>query len=469
MDKRHEKGSQRNTRRQMLRMAALGGGAIVLNACGGLPGLAPTATPIVFEAPGSSTAEQPTIAAPPADPQQVAATAPPVVGESKLELRLDFWIPAARAAVEDFERQNSDIKVVFAAGDFDQIQRTAAATLANPDSAADLCAISDAWFGAFIAANGLLDLNDPPFDANTLADQFVAPIWQQANIQGRQLAIPWLAYPTGMFYRADVLKKAGFDAEPQALTQQLKRWDDLIDLGVALKKKQDDLILLADAPEVFWTAVAQAGNLIKDNQVLIEELAIRPAELALRARTEGIDANLQQNNTALADFRAGRIISIIGGLQFAQFIGEQFGQATPEWRFISPPEGSGSTGSVYLGIPQASKHKEEAWALIKHLSASIDGQNVALKAGSGLPVFTQAWLDPIYEQTTPLFGDQKLLKIGNELSQQLKPSTFSPYDRDLREVLETELFQILFAKKDPAKAMQDAEKAMIRKGEGLRA
>jgi ABC-type glycerol-3-phosphate transport system substrate-binding protein len=473
IDTPHTLYTQVRTRRQLLRMVALGVGAAALSACGGLPGLAPTATPIIF---GVPTTPEPAATPAPGAPENtpvtpdVVPTAPAVVGNAKIELRLDYWDSSVRPAVELFEGQNPDIKVILPINELNEIQRGNHGTLMLEDSAPDICAIGRDWLGEYIATDGLLDLGAPPYEAARLKSDFVAPLWQNGEVEGRQYALPWLSVPSAIAYRADVLKAAGFESEPEALQQQLQRWDDFLDLGVALKAKRSDTMLVSDAADLFWTALSQSTRgMVESGQALIEEHATRPGELAMRARSEGVDGNLQQNEVAFAEIRQGKIVSLFVGPWFDQFITREAADTVGSWRLMALPEGSGSFGAVFLAIPALSRHKEEAWALLQFLTATDQAQNAALKTGAGFPVYTSAWDDPFYDQPSATYGEQRALQLWTQLAQQSAAAPISAYDRVAREVIEVELFQILFSQKDPAKAMQDAEKALMRKVEGLRA
>lgn len=130
-----------------------------------------------------------------------------------------FWAMGREAEVvgeliEDFERENPDIRV-----DLQQIPWTAAheklLTAFAADGLPDICQLGNTWIPEF-AALGTLEPLQPYVDASKVVDpkDYFPGIWDTNVIDGRLLGVPWYVDTRLLFYRKDILAKAGFDHPP---------------------------------------------------------------------------------------------------------------------------------------------------------------------------------------------------------------------------------------------------------------
>lgn len=131
------------------------------------------------------------------------------------------------AWAEEYNKSNADnIKVEVVGSKKDDAILTAIASGTTPDIFMGYWNTTSTW-----AANGaLLDLtdyinNDANFDKADFADVG----WEQATFNDRIYGVPFIMNTTLLYYRADLLKEAGYNEPPKTL-------DELKKMAVALTK-----------------------------------------------------------------------------------------------------------------------------------------------------------------------------------------------------------------------------------------
>jgi len=86
------------------------------------------------------------------------------------------------------------------------------------DVTPDICQLGNTWIPEFAALNAL-----EPLDARVAASKVIAPddyfggIWSTNRVGGTLYGVPWYVDTRILFYRRDLLARAGFDAPPRSL------------------------------------------------------------------------------------------------------------------------------------------------------------------------------------------------------------------------------------------------------------
>ena len=77
-------------------------------------------------------------------------------------------------------------------------------------------------------------------------------------------------------------------------------------------------------------------------------------------------------------------------------------------------------GGSFLVIPEQSKNKAAAWAFVKYMLATKEGQNDIFQAVDYFPAYTPAYEDAsIYDATDDYFSGQQTKKLWAELAKEL--------------------------------------------------
>jgi len=431
----------RISRRTFLRTAATAVGGLVLASCGG----------------GSGSGAGQGAAAPPS-----ASSSP---GQANIVAW--YWDDSLQLAVDAFHKQQDKIRVTFVKTGYDDTHKKFLTSLVARTGAPDVCALEIGYVGAFAGRGGLLNLSQPPFNADQFKDSMVAYKWAQGSSpDGSLMAMPWDIGPGGLWYRADILGAAGFETDPEQMRQRIKTWDDWLQLGEDLKKKNPNTSLFADAfSDVFMPMVEQQGHgWFNGNKVVVVEKGTKPAQRATEARKRGIDGNIDWWG---AEWNAGMKRDAIAGMGIACW--EQTGltrdqpQTVGQWRVIPAPEGGYNSGGSFLAIPQQSTNQAAAWEFVKFVCCTPAGQNTIFKAAGIFPAYKPAWNDPVYDQPVDFFGGQRAYRLWTEIAQTVPANAVNPNDRQASDIVANELTKVEKQGKDPAQAMRDAEDTILKR------
>ncbi|MDH5829961.1 sugar ABC transporter substrate-binding protein [Luteimonas sp. M1R5S18] len=131
-----------------------------------------------------------------------------------------FWAMGREAEVvaellDDFEREHPGIRV-----DLQQVPWTAAheklLTAFAADGLPDVCQLGNTWIAEF-AALDTLEPVQARVDASDVIDQadYFPGIWATNVVDGTLVGVPWYVDTRLLFYRKDLLARAGVDALPQ--------------------------------------------------------------------------------------------------------------------------------------------------------------------------------------------------------------------------------------------------------------
>ncbi|HZX90798.1 MAG TPA: extracellular solute-binding protein, partial [Rudaea sp.] len=181
---------------------------------------------------------------------------------------LKFWTIGREGEVvaqllPEFERAHPGVHVQV-----QQIPLTAAheklLTAFAGDALPDICQLGNTWIPEF-AALGALEPLQPFVDGSTVvrSDDYFAGIWDTNVIDGRLYGVPWYVDTRLLFYRTDLLAKAGFDHAP-------RDWDEWHRAMLAIKAaggadKYAIFLPLNEFEPLLGLALQQPDPLLRDN------------------------------------------------------------------------------------------------------------------------------------------------------------------------------------------------------------
>lgn len=152
------------------------------------------------------------------------------------EVQITYWqydyatrIDAMNQLIEQFEAQNPDIDVVMETFPYDAYQQQVAASL-PAGQGPDVIQLFYGWLPAWQRAGYVEPLPEEHFDPASLDEQFV-PMVQAAKIGGEYYGLPTAVRSLALFYNADMLREAGYDAPPTT-------WDEFLEIAKALTEKR---------------------------------------------------------------------------------------------------------------------------------------------------------------------------------------------------------------------------------------
>ncbi len=333
---------------------------------------------------------------------------------------LRFWAMGREGEVveeliHDFEREQPGIRV-----DVQQIPWSAAheklLTAHVGGSSPDLAQLGNTWIPEFAALNALHPLDAYLDRPNTLKPtDFFAGAWDGNVVDGRTLGIPWYVDTRVLFYRTDLLAKAGWDSMPTtwpewrramegikrvvgpdryAIFLPLNEWDPAMILGLQSGSsilREGDTRGAFSGPE-FRRAFDFYVGLFRDR-------------LAPPLSNNEI-ANMYQ------EFERGYFaMTITGPWNLGEFRRRLSPDAQSRWCTapLPGPDGPGLSmaGGSSLVMFKRTRHPEEVWRLITFLSRP-EQQVRFYRLTGDLPPRAEAWRDPalVEDPCTRAFGEQ---------------------------------------------------------------
>jgi multiple sugar transport system substrate-binding protein len=269
------------------------------------------------------------------------------------------------------------------------------------DAVPDLCQLGNTWIPEFVAL-GALEPLQPFVDASSVvrSDDYFAGIWDTNVIEGRLFGVPWYVDTRLLFYRTDLLAKAGFDHAP-------RDWDEWRRAMIALKAdagkdKYSIFLPLNEFEPLLGLALQQPDPLLRDNGTRgnFESAGFRRA-FAFYVEMFRDDwappmSNMQISNV-WDEFARGFFTFYITG---PWNIGE-FKRRVPEiagrWNTAPLPgfegHGGGAAGGSSFAIFHSSKNKQVAWQLAEFLAA-VEQQRKFYELTGDLPPRRSVWNFP---------------------------------------------------------------------------
>jgi len=340
-------------------------------------------------------------------------------GETTTVLR--FWAmgregEVVQELVRDFERQNPGIRV-----DVQQIPWSAAhekiLTAFVGRATPDLAQLGNTWVAELVALRALEPLDARVAASDSLgAENYFRGIWDTNLIEGTLYGIPWYVDTRILFYRRDLLNRAGYPEVPST-------WDGWRAAMKAVKEEvgpENYAILL---PVNEWTqpvifGLQEGSPLLVDNDTRGDFSGPefrRAFSFFLDLFHEGLAPPLANNEVAnvYQEFAGGYFSMYITG---PWNLGEFRDRLPPElqdaWDTapLPGPDGPGVSlaGGSSLVVFRRSSHSEAAWKLIEFLSRPQEQVRFYELSGD-LPARQEAWEDPA------LAGDPKVQAFRDQL------------------------------------------------------
>src|SRR4051812_38930638 len=139
---------------------------------------------------------------------------------------------SAKIVIETWAAAHPDVEVRLTTRAFDDHHTAMTTAIATGANLPDVMAVDMDYLGKFTQAGGLEDLDAPPYEARALAPRLARfTLGPATGLGGRLRALPADIGPGALFYRADLLARAGLVEED--LTRD---WASYVAAGVKLKQ-----------------------------------------------------------------------------------------------------------------------------------------------------------------------------------------------------------------------------------------
>ncbi len=319
---------------------------------------------------------------------------------------VEFWVMGREGEVvaqllPGFEQRNPDIHVRL-----QQLPWTAAheklLTAFAGETLPDLCQLGNTWIPEFAALGALADL-DPRLAASRVIarEDYFPGIWDTNVIGGRLKGIPWYVDTRLLFYRTDLLRRAGIEQAPRT-------WAEWARAMAAVKRVvgPDAYAVLLPINE-FEPLLALA---LQQNDPLLREdgrwgnftspgfrHALEFYADMFRQGWAPLVGAAQISNVWTEFGRGFFSFYISGPWNIEEFKRRLTPDRQGEWMTAPLPgpngPGASTAGGASFVVFRSARHADAAWRLIEYLSRP-DVQVRFHELSGNLPARRTAWQDP---------------------------------------------------------------------------
>jgi multiple sugar transport system substrate-binding protein len=363
------------------------------------------------------------------------------------------------AFAKEFEAANPGVKIKVTALPWDAAHNKYQTAIAG-GTAPDVAQMGTTWMGDFADAF-------VPTPTSIDTSGFFPPMVNSTVVGGTAYGVPWSGDTRVVYYRKDLLAKAGYTTFPTT-------WADFKALAKAMQTKAGakwGVALPVGGADAFqsmlfipWSGGAELINKDQTKWTLDTPAWVDAMNYYKSFFTDGI-ANPNPNTGAGAQeaaFVDGSIPMFVAGPSGINSIGAAGGPGFKDkWAVAMVPKDKSATsfiGGSNLVVFKDSKNQDAAWKFIQWLSQP-DVQIRWFKAATDLPSVQSAWKDPA------LAGDPYLSVIGEQLKSGNSPPQVPTWTQ-VSAAADTVLEQIVKAGANPAKAMKSLQSTADSLGTG---
>jgi multiple sugar transport system substrate-binding protein len=327
--------------------------------------------------------------------------------ESNKETVIDFWGLGSegefvKQLIPKFEAENPGIRVKVQMVPWTAAQEKLISAFAS-NNLPDAFQLGNTWVPQFTQLEAIIDLTEWSLKSNVInREKYFEGIWDTNVIDSLVYGIPWYIDTRILYYRTDVLEKAGFNSPP-------KTWDELYLISKRIKEANKNIERYSIyIPTNEWANFIifglQNGAKILKNNNTYGNFSSREFTDAFTYLTNFYKENLtplgvsQVTNVYQAFAEEYFSMYISGPWHISEFKKWMTGNLKDKWMTAALPGPNKNTRGVSLAggsslvISKRSKHKEETWKLIEFLSKP-ETQIEFYYLVNDLPAVKEAWKD----------------------------------------------------------------------------
>jgi cellobiose transport system substrate-binding protein len=319
-------------------------------------------------------------------------------------------------------------------------------------------------------ADKFVNLND--LGAGSLKSTFFPWKWQAAtSSDGATIGLGTDTGPLAICYRTDLFKKAGLPTDPETVGQQWSTWQGYLDVGKQYMQNAPAKTAFMDSASGMFNAIIgqsptqyydQSGNPIYETNPAVKNAW----NLAMQAVANHETAALKQFDPSWNEgFANGAFATIACPAWMIGYIKGQAGDSgSGKWDVARIPGDGGNWGGSYLAIPASSQHQQQAYDLIKWLTAPAQQVEMWTKA-QHFPSSSTASAEPaVADATDPYFSNAPIGEVFKTSADNLPVVTLGPKDGLIKDTFSNGILRVEQQGQSPdtawAKTMDDIKSAI---------
>jgi multiple sugar transport system substrate-binding protein len=377
---------------------------------------------------------------------------------------------ALQKLIDKFNKQNKDIKVTWrnmpadTGQYFDQLRTQFQAQ----DGSLTLIGGDVVWPAQFAANSYIIDLSDR--FTESMRSKFLEGPVASNTYQGKVYGVPWYTDAGMLYYRKDLLEKAGISGPP-------KTWDELKEQ--AQKVMQDEgtkFGFVFQGAEYEGGTVnglefinSYGGQVLDPNDaskvVIDSPESVAGLETEYSMVTDGVSPQAVSTYTepeSEAAFLNGNAVFCRNWpYMYALATDPEISAIKPEMIDIAPlPAGDGGESvsglggwNFFINAFAEQEAQDAAWEFVKFMTASEQQKFYALE-GSYLPTLTALYDDPEIKESVPT------IRLGGEALKNTVPRPVSPVYSDMSLKMAEEFNAVLGGDSEPQQAISTLQKEL---------
>jgi trehalose/maltose transport system substrate-binding protein len=335
----------------------------------------------------------------------------------------------------------------------------------------DVFAGDVSWPAQFASNGWIVDLSDRFAAADR--KQFLAGAMAANVYKGKVYGVPWFTDCGLLYYRKDLLDKAGY-AKPPATWDELKEMAAKITRDAKVKNGVVFTGAIYEGGTVLGTEFIRCAGgdvLARDKVVIASPQALKGLQIQQSLVADGIApkavANYKEDENTAAFLRGDAVFmrqwpyayDFIGDKKQSKLDYSQVGfSRVPVADASIPPTNVGGGWNFYINA--GSGNQDAAWTLLQFLAAAPQQKEHALK-GSYLPTRTALYKDP------DIVGKLPAVKLGGESAEETTTPPVSPYYSDMSLAMSKQFNANVLGSSSPeqvAQTLQDQLSSIVERG-----
>jgi multiple sugar transport system substrate-binding protein len=375
-----------------------------------------------------------------------------------------------KIASERYKKLRPEISIRLTSLSFSDHHNSLMTGLATGVSLPDVVGIEVGFLGRLIESGTLEDLGKPPYSARQYSDRLLPFTLAQASRRdGVLVAMPVDIGPGSLFYRKDILEKAGVTE-----TDLTSSWESYIEAGKRIKAKTGAYLVpnASSLSDLYIRSNVPPGEGIyfdkNDRPVVTSERFQRAFALAKAARVAEIDGKFAPwTSEWFEGFKRGTFATEMSGAWLAGHLAKYIApQSKGLWRAAPLPGGvSASWGGSFYAIPKQlpQARKAAAWEFIKYLALDQEMQIAALKGLDAYPALIEAANDKFFDEPIEYLNGQRARLQWRDTAKAVPALEVNRLDPIAAQILATELDRVLELDKPIEDALATAQRVIERR------
>jgi len=363
-----------------------------------------------------------------------------------------------KSIVEEFNKKYPNVNVEVNKQGPDQVFQRLVSGLASGQESQlpDLVQIQDAELPSFTEKfpDSFTNLSDLGFSEHD--GSFAAAKEEMVkNSKGNYIAFPRDLGPVGVFYRKDIFKEAGVDAE------SIETWDDYIKAGKKIKKKTGTAMLGLELnghiPLTRFMIHQQESFYFDDDGNL--NVGSEETLRAVKEIKELVDSDITENVTnsdgLAAAMKNGEVATIPNSVWYNGTMYDQAPELSGNWGTFPLPKfeekggHAANSGGSSFAIPKGSDNKSAAYLFGEFLSTNVKNQITALEDHGLFPSLTEAYDQPEFSEGVDYFGGEKFYKKFADIAVEIPEVTYTGDYPEVNDILNEEVASMILNSETP--------------------